>query len=352
MSRSRRRGRWCWWPRRSGTWATSPPGPGRPWPTADVICCEDTRRTRALLSAVGVAAGGPGGDRLLSLHDHNEEARLSRVAAPWPAGATVAVVTDAGTPASRTPARGWWPLAAAGGAVSVVPGPSSVLAALVVSGLPTDRFCVEGFLPRKGAERRRRIGGAVAEERTSVVLEAPGRVAATLAELAALDPERPVAVVRELTKLHEEVWRGTLARRRRNSRHAELRGEVVLVIGGAPAPGAGRRRGRGGGGAALSWRTTRAPGRARRPTRGRRSRCGPATGVRGGAPRAGVGRRPNPGPTGPAWGAGTLRAVPRFYITTPIYYVNDAPHVGTPTRPSTPTPWPAGTAWSATTSSS
>jgi 16S rRNA (cytidine1402-2'-O)-methyltransferase len=126
-------------------------------------------------------------------------------------------------------------LAAAGETVSTVPGPSSVLGALVVSGLPTDRFCVEGFLPRKGPERRRRIGALMADARTTVVMEAPSRVAATLAELAANDAARPAAVVRELTKLHEEVWRGTLGEAAAVFAAREVRGEVVLVVGGAPA---------------------------------------------------------------------------------------------------------------------
>jgi 16S rRNA (cytidine1402-2'-O)-methyltransferase len=206
--------------------------------TADLICCEDTRRTRALLSAAGVAAGGPGGDRLLSLHGHNEQARLDRVAAAVAGGATVAVVSDAGTPGISDP--GAWlaaQLAAAGETVSTVPGPSSVVGALVVSGLPADRFCVEGFLPRKGPERRRRVAALMADERTSVVLEAPGRVAATLGELSAADPDRPVAVVRELTKLHEEVWRGSLGAAADEFAARQVRGEVVLVVGGAPAPG-------------------------------------------------------------------------------------------------------------------
>jgi len=205
--------------------------------TADLICCEDTRRTRALLSAVGVAAGGPDGDRLLSLHGHNEEGRRDRVATAVAGGATVAVVSDAGTPGISDP--GAWlaaQLAAAGETVSTVPGPSSVVGALVVSGLPADRFCVEGFLPRKGSERRRRIAALMADERTSVVLEAPGRVAGTLGELSAADPDRPVAVVRELTKLHEEVWRGTLGEAAEAFAARQLRGEVVLVVGGAPAP--------------------------------------------------------------------------------------------------------------------
>ena len=203
--------------------------------TADLICCEDTRRTRALLTATGITAKGAHGDRLLSLHGHNEAARLDRVAAAVAGGATVAVVSDAGTPGISDP--GAWlasQLAAAGATVSTVPGPSSVLGALVVSGLPAVRFCVEGFLPRKGPERRRRLAALMADARTSVVLEAPGRVAATLAELAGVDAERPAAVVRELTKLHEEVWRGTLGAAAAAFAERDVRGEVVLVVGGAP----------------------------------------------------------------------------------------------------------------------
>jgi 16S rRNA (cytidine1402-2'-O)-methyltransferase len=202
---------------------------------AAMICCEDTRRTRALLSAAGIGAGGPDGDRLLSLHGHNEASRLDRVAACVAAGGTVVVVSDAGTPGISDPgALLTAHLAASGVTVSTVPGPSSVIAALVVSGLPTDRFCVEGFLPRKGAERRRRIAGVMADERTSVLLEAPGRVGTTLAELASGDPSRPVAVARELTKVHEEVWRGTLGEAAAVFSAREVRGEVVLVVGGAP----------------------------------------------------------------------------------------------------------------------
>jgi 16S rRNA (cytidine1402-2'-O)-methyltransferase len=198
---------------------------------ADLICCEDTRRTRALLSACGI----PAGSRLLSLHGHNETSRLERVAECVAGGGTVAVVSDAGMPGISDP--GAWlagQLAARGESVTVVPGASSVLAALVVSGLPTDRFSVEGFLPRKGTERRRRLAALMADERTCVVLEAPGRVAGTLAEMAALDPGRPVAVARELTKVHEEVWRGTLGDAAASFGADAVRGEVVLVVGGAP----------------------------------------------------------------------------------------------------------------------
>jgi 16S rRNA (cytidine1402-2'-O)-methyltransferase len=203
---------------------------------ADLICCEDTRRTRALLSACGITAKGPHGDRLLSLHGHNEADRLDRVQTAVAGGATVALVSDAGTPGISDP--GAWlaaHLAATGETVSTVPGPSSVLAALVVSGLPADRFCVEGFLPRKGPARRRRVAALMADARTTVVLEAPSRLADTLAELAAGDAARPAAVVRELTKVHEEVWRGTLGDAAALFATRAVRGEVVLVVGGAPA---------------------------------------------------------------------------------------------------------------------
>ncbi len=200
---------------------------------ATLIFCEDTRRTRALLSAFGIGAG----DRLVSLHRHNEAAGAERIAVAVAGGATVALVSDAGTPGISDPgalvaAR----LAAQGEVVTTVPGPSSVVAALTVSGLPTDRFVVEGFLPRKGTDRRRRVGALLADERTSVVLEAPGRLAATLDELATLDPDRPVAVAREMTKLHEEVWRGTLAEAATEFGGREVRGEIVLVVGGAKSP--------------------------------------------------------------------------------------------------------------------
>jgi 16S rRNA (cytidine1402-2'-O)-methyltransferase len=206
--------------------------------SADLVYCEDTRRTRVLFSAAGVPARPA---RLRSLHRDNEGQRVGEVLAALARGALVAVVSDAGTPGISDPgAHLASAVAAQGWPVTVVPGPSAVLAALVVSGLPTERFCVEGFLPRKGPERRRRIGALLADARTTVVLEAPSRVAATLAELAALDPARPAAVVRELTKLHEEVWRGTLGEAATAFEEREVRGEVVLVVGGAPpAPPAG-----------------------------------------------------------------------------------------------------------------
>jgi len=199
---------------------------------ADLLCCEDTRRTRALLTHAGIS-----GRRLLSLHARNEAERVAEVLGHVAAGETVAVVSDAGTPSVSDPgARLVAAAVAAGVEVTVVPGPSAVLAALVVSGLPTARFCFEGFLARRGSDRRRRLVALAAEERTVVFYEAPGRLAATLADLvAACGPGRPVVVARELTKLHEEVWRGTLEEAAAEFASREVRGEVVVVLGGAVA---------------------------------------------------------------------------------------------------------------------
>jgi len=203
--------------------------------SADLVLCEDTRRTRTLLSASGLSTNPR---RLVSLHGHNEAARVPQVLSWLGEGKTVAVVSDAGTPAISDPGRRLVAAAAAAGfVVTAVPGPSAVLAALSVSGLDTDRFCVEGFLPRKGADRRRRLAALAVEERTAVVLEAPGRVAATLVDLADACGDRPVAVCRELTKLHEEIWRGSLVQAVEEFVGRELLGEVVVVLGGAePSP--------------------------------------------------------------------------------------------------------------------
>ncbi|HXQ62705.1 MAG TPA: 16S rRNA (cytidine(1402)-2'-O)-methyltransferase [Acidimicrobiales bacterium] len=202
---------------------------------ADLVCCEDTRRTRALLTHAGIT-----GQRLLSLHARNEVERLPQLLAELAAGKTVAVVSDAGTPTVSDPgARLVAAAATAGAEVTAVPGPSAALTALVVSGLPTARFCFEGFLPRRGSDRRRRLEVLAAEERTVLIHEAPGRLAATLADLAVVcGPERRVVVARELTKLHEEVWRGTLAEGAKEFAVRDVRGEVVVVLAGAgpPAP--------------------------------------------------------------------------------------------------------------------
>lgn len=201
--------------------------------SADVIAAEDTRRTRALLSHAGIEAG----DRLVAVHEHNEAARADTIVDEIGRGRRVAYVTDAGMPAISDPgARLVEACARAGLRVEVVPGPSSVSAALAVSGLPADRYVFEGFLPRKGPERRSRIDALVREERTAVIFESPARLSATLTELAdALGGERQVAIARELTKVHEEVWRGTLGECAEGAPVTE-RGEVVVVVGPSPGP--------------------------------------------------------------------------------------------------------------------
>ena len=205
---------------------------------ADTIACEDTRRTRALLSHLGV----PTGRRLLAVHDHNEAAAVRDVVARLDKGERVVVVTDAGMPGISDPGERLVAAAAAAGhTVDVVPGPSALVAALVVSGLPTGRFAFEGFLPRKGSARAQRLADVAADARTTVLFEAPHRVRQTVADLAAAAGERRrVALVRELTKLHEEVWRGTLVDAVEHLAGREPRGEYVVVLDGAPpAPPAG-----------------------------------------------------------------------------------------------------------------
>ena len=200
--------------------------------TADVVAAEDTRRTRALLTHAGVPAAG----RLRAVHEHNEQESASWVVDAVQEGTDVAYVTDAGMPGISDPgARLVRACLDAGLAVDVVPGPSAVLAALVVSGFPTDRFVFEGFLPRRGVDRRERIATLVPETRTVVLYESPKRVQATLTQLlAACGPRREVAVARELTKLHQEVWRGPLDEAVGHVELTEPRGEHVLVL--APAP--------------------------------------------------------------------------------------------------------------------
>lgn len=200
--------------------------------TADVIACEDTRRTRQLLTAAGVPAGG----RLMAVHDHNEAAQVGEVLRRLEAGQQVAVVTDAGMPGISDPGERLVAAAAgAGHRVDVVPGPSAAVAALVLSGLPTGRWCFDGFLPRKGRDRSRRLAELAVERRTTVIFESPRRVQATVADLAgAVGGERRVAVARELTKKFEELWRGTLADAVGHLAETEPLGEFVLVIEGAP----------------------------------------------------------------------------------------------------------------------
>src|SRR5205823_4063394 len=192
---------------------------------ADVIACEDTRRTRILLDRYGVNA------RLLSYHEHNERQRTGELVSLMRDGAVVALVSDAGMPLVSDPGLLLvQACVAAGLAVEVLPGPSAALAALVASALPAERWRFTGFLPRKKGELRSLLGEAT---ETLVAFESPRRVPGSLAVLAELDPDRPVAVCRELTKVHEEVVRGTASEMAGRYASEARRGEVVLVVGGA-----------------------------------------------------------------------------------------------------------------------
>ena len=202
---------------------------------ADAIACEDTRNLRKLLSAAGVSTQGK---HLLVMADHNEAVAVRKVLALLDKGERVAVVTDAGMPGVSDPGERIVAAAAnAGHAIEVVPGPSAALAGLVVSGLSTNRFVFEGFLPRKGGGRTERLAAVSSEPRTVVLYEAPHRVRQTVADLKnACGPLRRVALARELTKLHEEVFRGTLESAAAHVEEHEPRGEYVIVLDGAPPP--------------------------------------------------------------------------------------------------------------------
>jgi 16S rRNA (cytidine1402-2'-O)-methyltransferase len=191
---------------------------------ADVVACEDTRRTRVLLERYGVQA------TLVSYHEHNESARSSELVARMTDGQVVALVSDAGMPLVSDPGHVLvQACVAAGLEVEVLPGPSAALAALVASALPADVWRFVGFLPRKKGP----LTAVLSAPETVVAFESPKRVAASLRVLADLDPGRPVALCRELTKVHEEVVRGTAAELAERYGAAEPRGEVVLVVGGA-----------------------------------------------------------------------------------------------------------------------
>ncbi|MCL4446093.1 MAG: 16S rRNA (cytidine(1402)-2'-O)-methyltransferase [Actinobacteria bacterium] len=199
--------------------------------TFDRICCEDTRRTRGLLSAFGLPANPR---RLVSLHAHNERGRIPQVLSWVESGERIAIVSDAGLPGISDPGERLVSEALDHGLrVTVVPGPSAALAALVLSGMKIDRFCVEGFLPRKGRAREMRLEELASESRTSVLFESPERLVATLSELCELGGDRLVAVVREATKVHEEVWRGTLVEAVETYSNKEVRGEIAVVLSGA-----------------------------------------------------------------------------------------------------------------------
>jgi 16S rRNA (cytidine1402-2'-O)-methyltransferase len=198
---------------------------------ADVIAAEDTRHTGTLLQLLGITRP------LVSLHEHNEAQRAAQLLQQLAAGATVALVSDAGTPLLSDPGLELVRRAvAAGFDVQVLPGPSAITAALAVAGLPTDRFCFEGFLPARAAARRSALAALAAEPRTLVFFEAPHRIAATLSDMAhELGAERAAVMTRELTKVHETVYRGTLSelahQAQRDGNFA--RGEITLVVHGA-----------------------------------------------------------------------------------------------------------------------
>jgi 16S rRNA (cytidine1402-2'-O)-methyltransferase len=193
---------------------------------ADVVACEDTRHTRVLLERYGVSA------TLVSYHEHNERARAAELVGRMQEGAVVALVSDAGMPLVSDPGYALVQgCIAAGLSVEVLPGPSAALTALVASGLPSDAWRFAGFLPRK----RGALEEVLRSPETVVAFESPRRVGASLAVLAALDAARPVAVCRELTKLHEEIVRGTASELASRYESEDPRGEIVLVIGGAPA---------------------------------------------------------------------------------------------------------------------
>jgi 16S rRNA (cytidine1402-2'-O)-methyltransferase len=196
---------------------------------ADVIAAEDTRRLGRLAGDLGVEVKG----RVTSYFEGNEAARTPGLVETLVGGARVVLVTDAGMPSVSDP--GYRLVVAAveaGVRVTAVPGPSAVLTALAVSGLPVDRFCFEGFLPRKAGERARRLGALAGEERTLVFFEAPHRTGAALTALAAaFGDERPAVVCRELTKTHEEVRRGGLAELA-DWAAGGVRGEVTIVVAG------------------------------------------------------------------------------------------------------------------------
>ncbi|MFT4217173.1 MAG: 16S rRNA (cytidine(1402)-2'-O)-methyltransferase [Micropruina sp.] len=201
---------------------------------ADLIAAEDTRKFRDLCRRLGVAPAG----QVVSFFDGNEAARVDGLVRQLLDGRTVVVVSDAGMPAVSDPGYRLVAAAAAAGVrVTAVPGPSAVLTALAVSGLPTDRFCFEGFLPRKRGDRRARLAGLAAERRTMVFFEAPHRLADFLDDAsAAFGAGRRAAVCRELTKIHEEILRGGLGELADWAK-GEVRGEITVVVEGAAGAG-------------------------------------------------------------------------------------------------------------------
>lgn len=200
---------------------------------ADIVAAEDTRRLHRLVTSLGVTVTG----RVVSYHEHNEAARTADLLEQVQSGKTLLMVTDAGMPAVSDPGYRLVEAAVAAGVrVTAAPGPSAVLTALALSGLPTDRFCFEGFLPRKSGERSGRLAELAGERRTMVFFEAPHRLEVMLRALdQAFGPDRRAAVARELTKTYEEVLRGPLRELLEWAEATEIRGEIAVVVAGAPA---------------------------------------------------------------------------------------------------------------------
>lgn len=201
--------------------------------SVELIAAEDTRRTGRLLEALDIS-----GPRLLSLHEVNERSRVPQVIGRLQDGIDVALVSDGGMPLVSDPGYRLVHAAAERGIrVRVVPGPSAVVAALVVSGLPTDRWAFEGFLPKKPGARRRRLEALRVDDRTLVFFESPLRARAMLADVVSVLGDRPIALCRELTKLHEEVLRGQAASVLESLGSEDPKGEVVVVVGAVPGTG-------------------------------------------------------------------------------------------------------------------
>ena len=201
--------------------------------SADVICCEDTRHSGKLLAHFGVT-----GKKLIVINEHTEYDAREQIVSLVTSGSVVALITDAGTPGISDPGeRLVVAVIEAGGNITAAPGASALTMALVISGLPTSRFVFEGFLPRGGAERSDRLAMATTESRTIVLYEAPHRLAKTLSDLTtACGAMRRVVLARELTKLHEQIWRGTLQDANMLVAVTEPRGEYVIILEPAKPP--------------------------------------------------------------------------------------------------------------------
>lgn len=212
------------------------PRAARTLAAADIIACEDTRVARTLLTRVDGSRA-----RLVSCHARNEKARVPELVRAIAAGSHVAFTTDAGMPGLSDPGQHLVAACAAAGLrMEVIPGPSASISALILSGLPTARFVFEGFLPRSGTARRRRLAALATEQRTIVIFESPHRIAAMLADAAAVLGARRAALARELTKMHEEVRRATLPELLAGLDDHPARGEITIVIEGAEPPVAER----------------------------------------------------------------------------------------------------------------